>query len=346
MYTKDLTNINHITLAPGEDTWQLVVANKQVYKSCIYVRNSGAQNVLLGYTPAFTEGEDNVLIVPPGEVRLFLMNPKIVSDHIYISGDSIVEIDATSKPVNFPEASQSVYSFAQDYGYLGTVEQLGEAIAQITPDNKLDKIIPTYENTIPAIDADGNLVDSELTLNDISGLVESVDDLLEDFENLDISAILSEHNTDADAHSSEFGAKLDKTGGTMTGPIVLSEDPALDSHAVNKKYVDDSIKEVESIDDDPDNEILLENNTTYIRRDPVEEITLPIIEYIDGYISVLMFLSGSTPTTIIDESEALWTGDGVIEVDDTSVFVPEANKRYVITFTFDGANIRAFSWGE
>lgn len=34
-------------------------------------------------------------------------------------------------------------------------------------------------------------------------------------------------------------AYLSKTGGTMTGPIVLASDPQISTHASNKKYVDD-----------------------------------------------------------------------------------------------------------
>lgn len=68
---------------------------------------------------------------------------------------------------------------------------------------------------------------------------------------------VSTHNTDASAHTDirnlANGAKttadnaLPKSGGTMTGEIILSGNPSDENHAVNKKYVDDAVSNMDNI---------------------------------------------------------------------------------------------------
>jgi hypothetical protein len=53
-----------------------------------------------------------------------------------------------------------------------------------------------------------------------------------------VSSAVSDHNNDENAHSAQFDAKLDKSGGTMTGVLTLHDDPSQPMHAATKQYVD------------------------------------------------------------------------------------------------------------
>ena len=54
----------------------------------------------------------------------------------------------------------------------------------------------------------------------------------------DISNAINTHDGDSGAHSAQFSAKLDKSGGTMTGMLTLHDDPSQPMHAATKQYVD------------------------------------------------------------------------------------------------------------
>lgn len=54
----------------------------------------------------------------------------------------------------------------------------------------------------------------------------------------DISSAINTHDGNSSAHSAQFGAKLDKSGGTMTGMLTLHDDPSQPMHAATKQYVD------------------------------------------------------------------------------------------------------------
>ena len=54
----------------------------------------------------------------------------------------------------------------------------------------------------------------------------------------DISSAINTHDGNSGAHSAQFGAKLDKSGGTMTGMLTLHGDPSQPMHAATKQYVD------------------------------------------------------------------------------------------------------------
>ncbi|WP_312281460.1 glycine-rich domain-containing protein [Oscillibacter sp.] len=52
------------------------------------------------------------------------------------------------------------------------------------------------------------------------------------------SAVLQHNNAEAGVHTVLFAKKLDKTGGTLTGPLTLSGAPTAALHAASKQYVD------------------------------------------------------------------------------------------------------------
>lgn len=54
----------------------------------------------------------------------------------------------------------------------------------------------------------------------------------------DITNAISSHNSNGSAHSTQFNAKLDTSGGTMTGMLTLQDDPSQPMHAATKQYVD------------------------------------------------------------------------------------------------------------
>jgi len=54
------------------------------------------------------------------------------------------------------------------------------------------------------------------------------------------AAAVSQHNTaGSGVHAALFAGKLDKTGGTLTGPLALSGTPTASLHAATKQYVDE-----------------------------------------------------------------------------------------------------------
>ena len=63
----------------------------------------------------------------------------------------------------------------------------------------------------------------------------------------DIPSAINTHNSDDDAHSAQFSAKLDKSGGTMTGSLILAGDPTQALEAVTKQYVDDLVGDIEAL---------------------------------------------------------------------------------------------------
>ena len=69
-------------------------------------------------------------------------------------------------------------------------------------------------------------------------------------------------------------------------------------------------------------------------------ITLP--DLMDaGFISQVNFTSGSTATQLTAPNTIVWTGDDL----DDGVFVPAANRRYVVMFHYDGVNVRGVVQG-
>ena len=63
----------------------------------------------------------------------------------------------------------------------------------------------------------------------------------------DISSAINTHNSDDDAHSAQFDNKLDKSGGTMTGSLILAGDPTQALEAATKQYVDELVGDIEAL---------------------------------------------------------------------------------------------------
>jgi len=86
---------------------------------------------------------------------------------------------------------------------------------------------------------------AERLLTNISGLIKGKNGKIEqavageDYATPgNVSNAVSNHNNDENAHSAQFSAKLDKSGGTMTGMLTLYSDPSQPMHAATKQYVD------------------------------------------------------------------------------------------------------------
>ena len=62
-----------------------------------------------------------------------------------------------------------------------------------------------------------------------------------------VSNAVNNHNNDENAHSAQFSAKLDKSGGTMTGSLILAGDPTQALEAVTKQYVDELVGDIEAL---------------------------------------------------------------------------------------------------
>lgn len=88
---------------------------------------------------------------------------------------------------------------------------------------------------------------AERLLTNISGLIKGKNGKIEqavageDYATpTNVSDAISSHNSNGGAHSTQFNAKLDKSGGTMTGAITLAGDPTQALHAATKQYVDNN----------------------------------------------------------------------------------------------------------
>ena len=91
--------------------------------------------------------------------------------------------------------------------------------------------------------------------------------------------------------------------------------------------------------------VSLEDNTIY-KNTSAGVTTLTITEpsgTIDSnFCSEIVFTSGSTATVVTPNANIMWIGDNVSE---TQGFVPRANCRYLIMFTYDGVNLRGIIQG-
>lgn len=62
-----------------------------------------------------------------------------------------------------------------------------------------------------------------------------------------VTSAISTHNGDNNAHNAKFANKLDKSGGTMTGSLILAGDPTQALEAATKQYVDEIVGDIESL---------------------------------------------------------------------------------------------------
>jgi hypothetical protein len=121
----------------------------------------------------------------------------------------------------------------------------------------------------------------------------------------------------------------------------ISNSDLIQEGTTNKYYTD--ARAAEKADNptlNTEGDIELANNTIY-RRGELSEITFPAITPEPTHISIVEFKSGETPTTVTDASGAKWTGDSVVFSDDAYAFVPLANTRYNISFSYDGVYLIA-----
>jgi len=95
---------------------------------------------------------------------------------------------------------------------------------------------------------------AERLLTNISGLIKGKNGKIEqavageDYATPgNVSNAVSNHNNDENAHSAQFSAKLDKSGGTMTGSLILAGNPTDPLHAATKQYVDNIIGDIETL---------------------------------------------------------------------------------------------------
>lgn len=83
------------------------------------------------------------------------------------------------------------------------------------------------------------------------------------------------------------------------------------------------------------------DNTIY-NAGELSALTITLPDLIDaGFISQVNFTSGSTATQLTAPNTIVWTGDDL----DDGVFVPAANRRYVVMFHSDGENVRGIVQG-
>lgn len=57
----------------------------------------------------------------------------------------------------------------------------------------------------------------------------------------------SGHRTVTDAQIGSWDGKLDKSGGTMTGALILAGDPTQALEAATKQYVDELVGDIEAL---------------------------------------------------------------------------------------------------
>lgn len=85
----------------------------------------------------------------------------------------------------------------------------------------------------------------------------------------------------------------------------------------------------------------VEDNAIY-NAGELSALTITLPGLIDtGFISQFNFTSGSTATQLTAPNTIVWTGDDL----DDGVFVPAANRRYVVMFHYDGVNVRGVVQG-
>lgn len=134
-------------------------------------------------------------------------------------------------------------------------------------------------------------------------------------------------------------------GGESVGIEIVKKVPSnsdlIEEGNTNKYYTD--ARAAEKADNptlNTEGDIELAHNTIY-RRGELAEIEFPAIMPEPTHISIVEFTSGETPTTVTDASGAKWIGDSVVWATDRYAFVPLANMRYNVSFTYDGTYLIA-----
>mgnify|MGYP007133744751 CR=1 FL=1 len=80
----------------------------------------------------------------------------------------------------------------------------------------------------------------------------------------------------------------------------------------------------------------LEDNTVY-QASTLGSLTITLPNGVTpDYISQINFTSGNTATTLTAQNTIVWFGDDITN----DVFVPTADKQYVVMFYYDGVNVR------
>lgn len=159
--------------------------------------------------------------------------------------------------------------------------------------------------------------------------------------------------TDSNGNQSTISYSSNATANTIayragSGTLTVGT-PTSNYHATTKKYVDDAnaLKQNKPTITTPSYAELtvpLEDNkiVNCTRSTGVQILTISNPSTIDVDFSCeINFTSGDTPT-VITASNIVWLGDNVNE---NTGFVPRANCRYTIDFTYDGSNIRGYVQG-
>ena len=161
------------------------------------------------------------------------------------------------------------------------------------------------------------------------------------------------YGTDSSSNQTTYDISTNATANTIayragSGTLTVGT-PTSNYHATTKKYVDDAdaLKQNKSTITTPSYAELtvpLEDNkiVNCTRSAGVQILTISNPSTIDVDFSCeINFTSGDTPT-VITASNIVWLGDNVNE---NTGFVPRANCRYTVDFTYDGSNIRGYVQG-
>lgn len=168
-----------------------------------------------------------------------------------------------------------------------------------------------------------------------------------------VSSASKVYGTDSSSNQTTYDISTSVAANTIayrgSGGRLAVGTPTTDVNATTKKYVDDAdaLKQNKSTITTPSYAELtvpLEDNkiVNCTRSEGVQILTISNPSTVDVDFSCeINFTSGNTPT-VINASNIVWLGDNVNE---NTGFVPRANCRYTVDFTYDGSNIRGYVQG-
>ena len=157
--------------------------------------------------------------------------------------DSSLQSFIKGKPNNLL-TTNTVQTISADKTFSGAVTMATVGITTATADtvNATDLNV-TGATSVPTANADNNsntVASTSFVKTAIANLVGSVPSTLDTLQEL--SAALGNDANFSATVAKKIGEKLDKAGGTITGPILYDKTPNDDSELPNKAYVDSAIK--------------------------------------------------------------------------------------------------------
>lgn len=217
-----------------------------------------------------------------------------------------------------------------------TAEKIEKAANNI--DNKMDKPIQKVANNLVAMNAQGNAINSNISIEDIQALEQSVSELENSLEALaeDVANKLDVPDGDdvgivelrADKTLLPTNVTVKKSASTW-----LSQDDRVSTNLAIDNRINEKITPTIQISGSPSISITLSHNLDFRCTNSITaSINISLPSTIPNYFKCSVAFQGVTSgASIILPSTVKYTGEDVVN----GTFTPVSNKRYTMRFWYD-----------